>query len=1373
MVVLKPCTEVLTISTRRKVTQVRRLESLVRRLQKVEKESTLSEKTCSELKKEWHAISRSHCFGAPFLHWLMRWPGTCWPDWPLPTADWTYHALQVTRYHTEIALKQDATIQQRKAEFARALDKTSNSKKAHATVRGPGLPRVTEIGRKVSLQAMIVPENTGMQHTAFADHVELADIEMHYPLAVGKFSCKLLQIHEDYVVFQSHEPVHEWEENTTLCQHQFIISPAELAQQLDGFWKPIWQRDDDNFDFVHQTPEMLGFQHLLANIPPHPEIQIQPDDKDSWQKAIKKLKANSARGTDLISAQELKMLPWVFIQRLATILASYPEGFPKDFMHGLVCPLSKTEEIPMPNQTRPITLLPQLYRLWAAVMTEQATRILCQWIPLDVTGLLPGRGANATAYATQFAIEQARHKHAKVSGVTLDLIKCFNCIRWDFGFHALCALGFPKKVLLIWIGSLRALTRHWLLQNQTFEAGPGTTGFPEGDQFSVLVMVSVATAWCTYARGQLIAQHSTTISAYADNWSWTLDLVDNHLPMVKATLEITQSAGVAIDWHKTWSCATCKSTAAAIQEYVQQCLPGQKIQHKASAADLGFQLQYSGRNTLGIMTSRMQKGFKRLERLQAMPHQLTVKEIMLRTSIYPATLHGSEIKPPSGEHLQTLRSKAAHALFGSCNSLSPAIALACTNKTILDPEYWLIFKSLITARSFWLYQKPDSAMAFFKICSQFRGSLQQVHGPAAALAYMLDHINWKLDSQGKLQVTAFLAFPLLHMSVNRIARFLQDAWMDKLVIMHSARTKWYHFPDIACTETVNVLAKFPDPKRWLLIREIAGAYQTAAQKKRWLSTATGMCEHCQQEDSRIHRLLECPIGSDARAQYQSVINQWQEDESLMPAFPVVTVHPDLEAMQLVLFHQAPPIWGQAILELVENMQQDETQMHWFTDGSCSHPSDPHARHAAFAIVLDLCTTDEQRCLIAEQTHDDHATPSFQVACVARCQGEQDILRAETAAIICIAEKIGQGIIRSDSQVAISNIQRTLQAATVKDFLMCEHFDLLFHLWCIRDRVNITLRKVKSHQNIKNIHDPLLKYWSIGNNYVDRVAQHACLHMESDFVSKMDQIHRDNEKDKADLENIFHLHLELQDVRARASANKDSGDKVTRHDYRSLQNAYSSWLVIDTPYSFQEADLQFLQHSSFGEAMATLTYNWLRQLVWPATDNGPLNCKTGITWVELSLSWMFYNKQFVPCLRKDHLGIMRLCFVSGYQAAKERGMSFTECGTMIQKMIDNTCASLPQQIIPANLVRGKVSSLYRLGSNRWHQGFSVRPQMPCQDKVVQLLANTFSGCMQGLNGTPEVPVELGSDSVGKGTWAHRVSLAKTAMVKTRKSRLALN
>ena len=50
--------------------------------------------------------------------------------------------------------------------------------------------------------------------------------------------------------------------------------------------------------------------------------------------------------------------------------------------------------------------------------------------------------------------------------------------------------------------------------------------------------------------------------------------------------------------------------------------------------------------------------------------------------------------------------------------------------------------------------------------------------------------------------------------------------------------------------------------------------------------------------------------------------------------------------------------------------------------------------------------------------------------------------------------------------------------------------------------------------------------------------------------------------------------------------------------------------------------------------------------------------------------------------KDHLGIMRLCFVSGYQAAKERGMSFTEfwynysvveCSVVECNVVECSCA----------------------------------------------------------------------------------------------------
>ena len=252
-------------------------------------------------------------------------------------------------------------------------------------------------------------------------------------------------------------------------------------------------------------------------------------------------------------------------------------------------------------------------------------------------------------------------------------------------------------------------------------------GFPEGDQFSVLVMVAMCVIWTTQARSVLTPQIQMQLSAYADNWSWILEIVETHLPVLRKTIAVSAAAGVSIDWGKTWFWTTCQRDSSMIQTYVDQCVPGKRIQQKSSAADLGFQLQYSGKNALGITATRLQRGFKRLERLQeCMPHQLAVKESMLRSSIFPASLHGAEIKPLSIDNMNTLRSKSAHALFGGNSNLSPAIALACTNGSILDPEYWLIAKALVIAREFLLKQSSQMRESFFWLSSRFRGNLSQV-----------------------------------------------------------------------------------------------------------------------------------------------------------------------------------------------------------------------------------------------------------------------------------------------------------------------------------------------------------------------------------------------------------------------------------------------------------------------------------------------------------------------------------------------------------------------------------------------------------------------------------------------------------------------
>eukprot|EP00435_Cladocopium_sp_Y103_P072441 s1543_g40.t1 len=1351
------------MQSRKQVTQVRRIESLWHRLSKLEKEGPSKPTTVQELQQEWGKITRSLCFGKPFLHWLCEWPNTSWPDWPLPSAQWIYHALQISRFQTEVTLQDEAAIRARKTHFARQEDRANCSKEAFAIVRGPSLPRVHEIGNKLQFEAMLIPDESGLQHDVFADANLICDLRTTFPVALGDVQGQVIHVDTHFATVRTTTPVHAWSDNIVVSQFQFVIAPGDIAKALDEFWRPIWTRDPEDLSFLQEETAHTELKSFFDFLPPHPDVQVDMQDSHVWTQAVQKLKSGSARGSDLISAQELKLIPVLFLQSLARVLGQYENGFPDHFMHGLVCPLAKTDEIPRNDQTRPITLLPQIYRLWSSVLCLQVTRVLCAWIPMDVTGLLPRRGASMTAYATQFAIEQPRQGPNTLSGLTLDIRKCFNCIKWRFAFHAMLALGIPRAILVIWIRSLSVLTRHWLVCNQIITSGDGTCGFPEGDQLSVTVMIAIATTFTTYARHQHGSEGHLSLSAYADNWSWIVDNHRKHLPLMQSTYSVTGAAGLDLDLTKTWFWANSNADARLIPSLLSACTQGAQIQRKTSAADLGYQLQYNGKNLLGILQTRLDKGLKRLSRLQSMPHALGVKEHMLKSSIFPAALHGSEIKPPSIDSMQMLRSRSAHALFGHCKSMSPALALACTNGTILDPEFWLISKAIAMARSFLSQQPEDTKAAFFRTCARFRGTLHQVCGPASALSHMFCNIGWQIDPNGLVHVSAFLSFPLLGCSSQRLTRFLVDAWMDRLVILHTARYSLFQFADIARLPTVAVLKKFSDKKRWMLIREISGAFQTSSQKKTWVKDATDTCDFCDMKDSREHRLLEFAVGAECRQPYLQLLHDKHEADSHLLKFPVLTVHPNLEALLLMQFQIPSPCWGDEIVDMVTHRLHHGETLHWFTDGSCKHPSDPQARTSAFAIVLDLCKTDHERAFVANHyRYWKHGLSSFQLVCSSRTQGEQDILRAETSAIVEIAEKFGKGIIHTDSQTAMHNAQRAIEASTISEFLACEHFDLLLRLWNIRHSLRLSIVKVKAHQQIHTIADPLLRYWALGNDFVDHAANFACHNLMPELVTHLHDLHVDISRDKEQLEAIFHLHVELQLVRSKAAANQRGETFTPQHDHAALCRAYKEWKVDSAGFSFPEGDLRFLGSCTFGGEFARLAYTWMQSLVWPVDETGPIGVKTGITWIELALSFMVFAERYLPCLRKDEQGTLRLCFISDYQAAVDRAFTLSEAGTMLQKLVCNCSSLIPQKVWP-DLQHAKVSSLYRLGCGRFHQGLVRRPQMPHQDIVTEIVTNMMS--LKAIeNQTPLFPHKQNAATIAEGSWTRRIDQAKSVMVK---------
>ena len=442
------------------------------------------------------------------------------------------------------------------------LDKRlGHNKLTFASVRGP-TPTSESVESQVCQTAIVVPlprriqSKTPEQFEAYVKNP--SEFQVGQAIQLDHHKGWLRDIREHSLIVSCKERIAD-PENVRVTQHVLFTNPRQICEQLSQFWQPIWQRDDSHLLDPALDAE---FTHFLSLLPNH-QLQIDSTSLETWQQVIRNLKWNAAAGPDGITAFELQSLPSQLIEVLIAVIHSYPEGFPAWFMASRVFAASKGLGIPVPSRVRPITVLSQLYRVWAQVVCRQALRALGHAMTSDITGLLPGRGAFEAAYATQWFFEGAHHNNEQCAGITLDLVKCFNAINRSRGISILSSLGLPPSVVQVWSTSLSRLTRRWEVCGQCSDPISSSCGFPEGDVFSVLVMLGVAQCW-TLARRQVTSVHST-LSAYADNWAWAVKDVLDLQPILEVTLHWTRLVGLQIDWTKTWWWASHNHWASTIR----------------------------------------------------------------------------------------------------------------------------------------------------------------------------------------------------------------------------------------------------------------------------------------------------------------------------------------------------------------------------------------------------------------------------------------------------------------------------------------------------------------------------------------------------------------------------------------------------------------------------------------------------------------------------------------------------------------------------------------------------------------------------------------------------------------------------------------
>ena len=544
-----PKFEIHRFCTLKMVKQLRRLQSLRRRLVKFQQGGSIR-----GLEQEWHAILWSDSPSGGFVAWCCTIPELGPPPQTCPALDFVNLAEQFLRFQVDSEVAFDHKCWVKKIQYSRYLDaKDQGHARACSHLRNKDTPPLTELKEVVKEECSLVVENPN-NIWAYCDNP--SQFVCQAPLQLDGSACRVQQIDDYGLLVTPFDTERDWPQECVAIQEQVLTRPQDIVDRLNAFLMPYWTNPAASHGLSGE------FQVFLDTLPDLPTPRLQLNNHELWMNAVASLKPHSARGVDGISASELQTLPPSAIADLATVLCSYHQGFPAWLMVARTFAVPKCNTTPRSSDIRPITVLAQVYRLWARVICSQLLSHYSALLPQEIWGLLRGRGPFTASYQLQWWLEKLAYEGTPNAGLVLDLVKCFNSIHRPTVFAILTRLGIPDEVIVQWSHSLAVLTRTWSLQGFDGQLTECSHGFPEGDVFSVLAMIGVALTWTSHLKHLCPV---SLIGAYADNWCLASTRKADFPILISHTLKYVQLLHMSIDWKKTWLWATDKGAVVSPQ----------------------------------------------------------------------------------------------------------------------------------------------------------------------------------------------------------------------------------------------------------------------------------------------------------------------------------------------------------------------------------------------------------------------------------------------------------------------------------------------------------------------------------------------------------------------------------------------------------------------------------------------------------------------------------------------------------------------------------------------------------------------------------------------------------------------------------------
>ena len=600
------------------------------------------------------------------------------------------------------------------------------ARQGYAAVRGSCHPPFLDV--PVSRKAEVLKlETQGPEQCWYVLHHPVDFFENAHA-TLEDTSCRILEVDFDRVLLHGCDLPAKGE----LRQEHTACTPTELDQEFQSYWSPMWERDPAPGIEPNRWEAALRSVESLPSLGP---VQIDMLSLPLWKQAIQQMADRRATGICGWRPAELKLLPDTAIELLARLFEkALCLGVPP---HLLIASISVLAKVALPEsigQSRPITVFSAIYRIWSSIAARQILKHWGNIFPRSIMGSMPGRSARDLSYQQQHVIERALLEGRDLYGLSLDIIKCFNCIPRQPALHMLKKLGVPSTLVECWMQALDDVRKYPVFLHSLGSPMTSTTGVPEGDPLSVVAMAALC-----FCAAHLPSMGQVDFKTYVDNWSWQANSTSQLQSVAPEIFCFLADLKLQVDWKKTYTWSTSKKGRAWLQGKGQKMFPTDvHISVTAARVELGTPFQFSRTIHLDTRNSRLQEGQERLRRLAKQPRPLLERALIIQTSVWPSTFWGAEGHCHSCAEVAGLRSAAAYALIGEHKTMSPLLALGAVTDKVQDPQLFLVEQQLQQLRrALW----HDTATGLGVLEDVAKGCSRSAFGPAGALRLGLPRLQ--------------------------------------------------------------------------------------------------------------------------------------------------------------------------------------------------------------------------------------------------------------------------------------------------------------------------------------------------------------------------------------------------------------------------------------------------------------------------------------------------------------------------------------------------------------------------------------------------------------------------------------------------------